>query len=171
MGTQTRYPTSAVNDATVGTRPWLDTPGQFSLQKQVEADDGKHATTSSSLLDNEVTKLLKVGYTFEVPSEATDVSVTFRVQHYEVGSAKIRDAAARLVLGGTVQPEDHSLPGDWPSTAGWAEYAFGGLTPAQVNDSAFGFALAAKKIGTSPDPDFPLTATPFVDVIEAVATW
>ena len=160
---QTLNPADAVNDNSFGTRAWLGLPGN------VQADDGSGACPSSGISYNQSMQFCKSTFAFSVDPCATNVSVTFRVKRKKTGTSNIQDAAARLVLGGSIQTDDFSQGINWPTTYTFAEYTFSGLTAEQVNDTGFGFAISAKNV--TPNSGEPKTGTPFIEVIEAVATW
>lgn len=166
MATQTRTPNSASSDSSIGGLAWIGLP------TNIQADDALNSTLVTGLAYGNPTQYCKSWeFNFDqVPDDAETVSVTFRIKRKNVGQAAAQDAAARVVLGGAIQSTDRSLSGNWPSTAAFAEYVVTGLTPAQVKDAGFGFALAAKNVNPG-NEEFKPNASPIVGYVEAVASW
>lgn len=152
------FPSGVVSDNVDGGKPWAN-PGNAAADDTAYAQPGGNGWLSSGVK----TEFLKATFASLAAPSGADVSVTFRVKRHKAGVA-IRDQAARLVLAGAIQSSNFASSANWPASDEVAEYVFTGLTPEQVNSGSFGFALAAKNPGVP-------TGTPYVQVIEAVATW
>lgn len=122
---------------------WLNTGNVF-------ATDGAFADTAE-LSGGESTKQLRVtGFGFAVPSSARISGVRVEVVREDgAGNDTCTDLTAQLVLSGSLIGTNAASGTAWPLAVATATY--GGesntlgatLAPADVNDSTFGFALAA----------------------------
>ncbi len=158
-------PTVAVNDNSIGNRAWLNPGGDLS-------DGGGYAAPSGGVtIGNQMNFLRASGFGFSVPEDAGPVTVTFTVTKKRQGLRQCLDAGAFAVVDGAIGTDDQSQTAYWPTSFGTVDYAFSGLTAAQVNDTSFGFALSAIPLNTPPDHDVKLGTVPCVDLVTAVAEY
>jgi hypothetical protein len=125
----------------------------------VGADDGSSATASItlSILGSGKTNYLKAtGFGFTIPPSATICGVSVSIKKRALGINLlnwITDEAVRLVVGGAITGNNKEDPDKWTGTGAFSNY--GGttdtwgntLTPADVNSSNFGVAIAAEYKG------------------------
>lgn len=166
MGSQgPNAPQVGVNEGSFGL-------GWQGLPSYLQVDDATSAHLVTGLVYPTPTRLAKLtDFQFgDVPDTAESVTVVFRVKRRKVGQGEIQDSAARLVLGGVTQTAENAIASNWPTTAAWAEYTFTGLTPVQVKDSGFGFALSVKNVSPG-DEEYQPPASPSIGCVEATAGW
>jgi len=168
MPTQGPFPpAAAANDATVGTRTWLNLPAA------VQAQDNKTASPSGGISPQTVMQYIRCEqFPFSVPEDAGPVSVAFRVRRRKISATGVvEDYSVRPVIGGVIQPTELAVAGAWPMAETDATYTVSGLTPAQVNDAGFGLAFSCKNTAAGPVGENPNTVVPGVQVIDAAASW
>lgn len=144
MPSATGYAGSATSDAAIGTVGWTN-PGN------VTADDGTRATAGGApFISGAITRYLKTAaHGFAVDPAATIGNIVVELEKSQAAAQQVRDHECKLVKAGVVQPTDKAAVGvDWPvSTDTLFSYTFTAaehaLTPADVNDAAFGVAFAA----------------------------
>lgn len=159
-----QYYNTSAGDVTAypGTSTYV-TPGTNSWTNAylVEADDATSAMALDIGGSPDVSQNLKTtNYSFAIPSGATISGVKVDVEGRATGSAL--EYGAYLVRGGTIATGvNRSTGGSWTTTD--AVYTFGssvddwgGITPAEVNDSGFGFAYRV---------EFPSSGTCYIDYI------
>jgi len=121
-------------------------------------DDNAYAT--SALAQNQISRWLQcTGFGFSIAADQTLDGVFVEVQGKSSTANRIRDALARLIVAGVVGTNDRSFANYWStadavyphpaasSTDLWG-YGTDVLTPAAVNGTNFGFALAVTNNGT-----------------------
>jgi hypothetical protein len=148
IATPTASPTAVANDASTGTVAW-------SNPTKVEALDGQSATVSLS--SGQTSEWLKAtGYGFSIPSGATIEGIQATL--FLASSGPGQTFIPRLVKAGTVQAGSESTSGGVPYGSE-SEFTYGGptdlwggtWTPADINNSGFGFAwsVAAGNAGSN----------------------
>lgn len=138
------YASACVNDSSIGTTAWTN-PGNATT------DNGSAATVSASLFGTTSSQGLKAtGFGFSIPTGATIDGIVVEWKRQETGSSGvITDTDSRIVKGGTIGSTNKSSGTAWPTSAAYQSY--GGAsdlwgqtwTPADINSSGFGAALAA----------------------------
>lgn len=139
-----KSPSTVVNDAGIGAQAWEN-------PSNAKASDNSRATNGGS--GEKITNFLKAtGYGFAIPADATISAIVVSVEKSMAGDGLATDAAVRLVKGGAIRTVDRTKKGiGWPTPAD--EYVnYGGdlwgesWTPADINSSGFGAAIAAHTI-------------------------
>jgi hypothetical protein len=131
----------------------------FSSLANVGADDASSATASItlSLLGSGKTNYLKAtGFGFAIPASATICGISVSIKKRATGINilnSISDEAVRLVVAGTATGTNKAKSASWTGTAAFSNYGGAAdtwsttLTPAEVNSSNFGVAIAADYSG------------------------
>lgn len=142
---RTGIPGTAANDSTVGTLDWT------TVANAASQNDITFAT--ASLAVNVVTHYAKLtNFGFAIPSDATVVGV-IAIGFAKAGTtARIQDQNVQLVKGGVIGGTDKGTAATKLGTANNVPQLWGGtndmwglaLTPADVNGSTFGIAVAYK---------------------------
>ena len=144
--TQTRTPTSCVNDASIGTVNWTN-PGN------ALSSNGAYATAGVAGGGTTTRYLQCIGYGFALPPNATINGITVSVERRSSSAAAggSQDAAVRIVQGGAIGADDRSTTtvyttADVTEAHGGATDLWGlAWTSGDINASDFGAAIAAKK--------------------------
>ena len=135
------------------------TGSAFSPLANVAADDGAAAVASAtlSILGSAKTNYLKAtNFGFAIPASATICGISVWIKKKATGINifnSISDEQVRLVVGGTVAGNDAASGAAWTGTSSFSAYGSTSdtwgmsLTPAQVNSSNFGVAIAASYSG------------------------
>jgi hypothetical protein len=139
---------TGTDDASVGTVSWGDT-------NDINGLDGNAANCT---LNPTQTGHYLLATNFGFTIRGTGIIRGIQVDVYRHGSsavAQVADHRVRIIKGGSIGTEDKSA-GNWPLTEGDAAYAsYGGgtdlwgqtWTPADINSSSFGFAIAPTVVG------------------------
>jgi len=138
------------NVTSIGTVAWTN-PGN------VISNDNVYSTVAVS--GGAISNYLQTSnYGFSIPSEATITGITVTIGRFESatgGGTDVRDNVVKLVKGGAITGTNLAVTGtDWPTTE--TALAYGGttnlwgttLTPADINASNFGVALAVNSTNT-----------------------
>lgn len=143
-------PRLVANDTSYG-----EASGDWASPENAKAEDGVVSSTqqlnASAACISYYLKATDFG--FSIPAQATITGITVEVKKYQTtadSSRQIQDARARIVKDGTIKNTDRSIAGNWPMTSTYTVY--GGTsdlwgetwTPSNINNSNFGFAIAAK---------------------------
>ncbi|MEI6622729.1 MAG: hypothetical protein WCP28_12565, partial [Actinomycetes bacterium] len=112
-------------------------------------------------------------YGFSIPAGATINGITVVINRTSTTNVNIElaDSVVQLYKGGVLSGNNKAAGVEWPTSLGTATYGSGAdlwgttWTPAQVNSSSFGVALAA----TNASPFFGKTGT--VDYIQVTVTY
>ncbi|TNC96195.1 MAG: hypothetical protein FD121_1205 [Gallionellaceae bacterium] len=150
-GSVTASPSSCVNVAGIGTLPWATTANAIS---------SNNAFSTISLNDGQVSNYLRcTGYGFAIPAGATITGIVVNVERKASSTNSIRDAAMRLVkeVAGApvIQTPDRSTLTNYTTAdvveahGGAADLWGGAWTPADINSTNFGAAVASQKPGTA----------------------
>lgn len=135
-------PGSAVDLATIGTRPWS------SANKAITSDDQRAEV--SAMINGEVSHYLWAsGYGFTLPSTATITGIEVAIERSALSGVGIVDNEVRLTKG-AVLGTAKAANGVWGTSE--TVITYGGpndmwgttLTPADVNLAGFGVALSTK---------------------------
>jgi hypothetical protein len=152
--------TQCVNSSILGGGTFADdntiTGASFSNPGNGSADDGSLAIASATLtlFGSRKTQYLKAtNFGFAIPASASICGISVSIKKRATGIIpllySVSDEAVRLVIGGTIMGNNKADADTWTGTATFSNY--GGtadtwgnaLTPAQVNSSNFGVAIAA----------------------------
>lgn len=134
-------PSTVVSDSTLGTIAWTN-PGNAAASDNTYAAAGPFVSSASEYLK-------ATAFGFAVPTGATILGITAEVER-KANPVSPMDSRAQLVKAGTIQATDYANADVWPTSDAYATY--GGpadlwgdtWTPADVNDSGFGFAFRAQ---------------------------
>lgn len=148
MASQTRSPSSVVNDTAIGVIPWTN-PGNATASDDLRA--------SADLSEGDITNYLKAtSFGFTIPSGSTILGIVVEAEVSKSGSGTVVDNACRLVKNGVIQSVDRSNGTSWStadaylshggSTDLWADT----WTPELINASSFGCALSAQNSSIQP---------------------
>lgn len=139
-----KIPTAGADDSAIGTITWGSTGNIFS------SDDAYASATFT--VPSGITHYLKAtGFGFAIPTGATILGIKAEVEKKQ--SISVTDYAVRLIKGGTIGTTDRSAAGFWSTVDTISTYGSGAdlwgttWTPAQINASDFGFAIAAQEGG------------------------
>jgi len=155
--TVTKSPGSCANSAGIGSVAW-------SIASNALTSNNSYADASI----NGTTNYLKcTGYGFAIPTTATILGVAVNVERHSSSTSKSTDGAMRLVKAGTIGSIDRSTTttyttGDVSQTHGGSTDLWGVVwTPADINNTNFGAAFAAKttKTRTISVDHMPITVT------------
>jgi hypothetical protein len=143
----TSIPTSAsattgtvANDASAGTDAWTNA-------SNATAEDGAVASAAINTSDTQYLKATNFG--FSIPSGATINGIVVKIKKGSTNN-EVRDAAIRIVKGGSIGSTDKSTSSRWPSTLtfhyhGAADNLWGETwTDTDINASNFGVAIRAQ---------------------------
>lgn len=122
----------------------------------ITASDSTYATVT--LASTATSYYLQANtFGFSIPATATVNGVVVEVQKFATTASKnfMEDQTVSLMVGGTITGNNYATTATWPSTNSFVSY--GGtadtwglsLTPAQVNATNFGAAIAATNVHTS----------------------
>lgn len=140
-----RSPTAAANNATFGSNPWSMTSNVFSSNDAWAVADVRSGGRASNYL-------VASGFGFAIPTTATINGIVVEVERNDgTPLGAITDARVRIVRAGAVLPDEKAMGGvAWPLLDGTVTYGAPGdlwgstWTPADINDAAFGVAIAAQ---------------------------
>jgi hypothetical protein len=134
----------ASNNA-IGTSNWNSTSNA--------ATSNDTSTNTSSMSVGTISEyLVATDFRFSVPTSATINGIKVEVEKKASGTLTASDYAVRIVKGGTIQSTDLSSDIAWPfsdayTTYGGASELWGTTwTPANINASNFGFAIACEGV-------------------------
>jgi len=175
---QIKNPGTVATSSAVGTITWTN-------PANAKAADSVYA--SSSITYNATSYyLLATNFGFNIPTGSTINGISARVKRYSGSATYIKDAYVQLIKGGVVQTTNKAVTTGWPTSntysatyGGAADLWSGTWTPADINASNFGIAIAAKNTKTTsgtyiayvdhieltisytlPPPDFPTLVYP-----------
>lgn len=141
-------PTTAVNDASIGSQAW-NSPGNVTASDNIRARQDISPLSSTNYLKT-------TGFNFSIPLGATinGIVAEAEVQSLDSPSDYIYDNAVRIVKSGLVGTADRSSGAFWASEGyishGSASDLWGeSWTPADINSSNFGVAISAKNVETT----------------------
>lgn len=133
------------NDSTVGSRDWTN------MDYAVSSNNEKaYVNFPSSGITSHYLKATNFG--FDIPTEATVDGILVEVEKMNTDDYPgVVDSSVKIVKGGTIQGDNKSLGGSWPTSD--AYYSYGdssdlwGLswTAADINSSDFGMAISVYK--------------------------
>jgi len=137
-----RSPSTIVNDAGIGTLAWSN-PGNAAASDNLRA-----SATAVVMVTTQALRATNFG--FGVPLDAVITGIEVRVERSSALGLS-NDAAVRIVKNGALAAAERAGAAAWPTTAGEAVATYGGTsdlwgetwTPAEINDSGFGAAVAA----------------------------
>jgi predicted CxxxxCH...CXXCH cytochrome family protein len=142
-------PTSAANNAAVGTVAWTNAGNVFT-------SNNGYATVALGV--NQVSNyLVASGLNFAIPVGATIDGIAVSIERKE-GLAyyvSIKDSSVKLVKNGTITGAEHAGSALWSSTEAIVNYGSGTdlwgttWTSADINAATFGVAIAVQGIGSS----------------------
>lgn len=141
---QTRSPGSCGVATGIGSISWSPL--------NATASDNNYAQVS--VTDNQTSRFLVcTGYGFSIPAGAIITGITVDVER-RASASLVKDAAMRIVKGGTIGTTDRASGDQYPTSDAYA--AHGGptdlwgetWTAADINMSSFGAALAVQKAGS-----------------------
>lgn len=138
-----RDPATAADDSSFGAKAWGGVNGIFT-------SGGSAATVSLAGAGDTSHYLVASNFGFTIPLTAKILGIQVDVRRCAQFTQTAKDTRIRLVKGGTIQSADKSNGADWPGGGAFAYQSYGGptdlwsttWTPAQINASNFGFALA-----------------------------
>lgn len=161
MGTIGPYSATVfADDATVGT---------VSLANVTNAAMSDDAYVTVGLLLGEVGHYLKAtGFGFAIPPDATIDGILVEIERSSTLISATQDSSVKLVKAGTAGGAERATGGTWPTSDAYASY--GGptdlwgqtWTPADINASTFGVAVAASAA---------LAATGRIDHVRITVYW
>lgn len=138
------FSTNVVNDASIGTKAFVNQAG-------VQAEGGT-ASYVNFRGGNAASNFLKAmafkdanGNAPAIPAEALNVVALFEWRKKRQVGVQADDAAARLVTAGAIGSDDKSAAGHWPTVLTYVGYSWT-VTPADANNAGFGAAIAAKEV-------------------------
>lgn len=143
----TRRPQTAANASGSGSVAW-------SNADRVKSSNDRYATVS--LEASQESQHLKVtNFCFNLPGDAVISSVTVGIEAKASGSSAIKDEEVKLVVGGSITGNNLATTTalsttDNTQTIGTSPSSWGvaTLSPLDVNDSGFGFAIRYKNYGS-----------------------
>lgn len=139
METQTKYPTTGINLAGIGTQTWVN-------PNRAVASDNSWATVS--LGPGQISNYLKMtGYGFNFPVGSTPSTITAYIERRASSGNRLADNRVSLVKNNVVQSENKALSSYYLFGADEVvSYSFSvsGWTAADFNNSNFGVALSTK---------------------------
>ncbi len=150
-------PSSAVNDPSFGYAPW------GGLASVVTSNNGWATAVINSIFP--ITQYLKItGFGFSIPANAVIDGIKAEVERsgysgYVYPKNAPTDAAVFLVKNGIVSGQGAASAAPWPQNDAYQTYgspsAKWGITwtPADINSSNFGIAIAATGVIDDPDTD------------------
>ena len=140
------YPSSVVNDTSIGTEPWV-----YPERAKTNNNEGAQNTIDDTHI---VTNYLKAsGFGFSIPVGATINGIEVIVERSQNNSftTRVKDNSVRLVKNGTIVPSsEKSTSIGWPDTYGTITYGsptdkWGQTwTAGDINNVNTGFAISAK---------------------------
>ncbi len=158
-------PSNVVTDNSVGTLT-------FSSLSNSSASDNVYSSVSALALGDKSNYVVAKGFGFAIPANATICGITVTVEKKASGLLQnVHDFSAKIVRAGTVAGNNNAAAGAWPTSDATTVYGSSsdswGLSwsPADINDSEFGFALSADLSGISVLP------TASVDYISMVVSY
>jgi len=147
-------PSTAVDDASIGTIAWTDTGN-------ATASDNTYATVT--LTDGNISHYIKAtNFGFSIPSNTTIQGIIVEWEKKDIQtSVHSIDNAVRIVKGGTIGSTDKSNTSEWPTTDTYVAHGSNTdlwgetWTSSDINASSFGTAISAKCTGscTAGDPE------------------
>lgn len=142
-------PSSLINDTTYGATAWSD------LNNASSSDDN-YSWSSAITLGDTTQRLMVTDFSFTIPPTASICGVEVTFEHSATGTLhSVSDNAIRLIKGGVVLGDNKAKSAVWSSTD--TEVAYGDstdtwgitLSPADINASDFGVAIAVDLSGVS----------------------
>jgi hypothetical protein len=138
--------TTAVNDPSYGTTAWTNTAGAITGNDTSYAQTNSPGSTGTT--NSQYLKLSNFGFTIPANATITGVKATFAVQSDALAGGISGRSSAKLVKGGTATGTDKGNTSWTASTTtdilGSSSDLWGTtLTPADINASNFGVAIAA----------------------------
>ncbi len=147
----TRSASAFTNDNSIGTIPF-DNPG-----RAVSSNDSYADADALAVLFSGTTQYLKAtGFGFNIPANSGICGLVIEIERSDGGflslGTGLRDHAVRLVVANAVTGNNLAAPGNWGTGDAYISYGNSTdelvwgetLTPAIVNSSNFGIAIAAK---------------------------
>lgn len=123
--------------------------GTISLSGAANALVSDDAYTTFVLLLGQIGHYLKAtGFGFTIPLDATILGIQVDVERSSTVVSATQDQSVRLVKGGTISGDNKASASFWPTTDAYQSYGGAAdlwglsLTPADVNLSTFGVAIA-----------------------------
>lgn len=139
-----RNPTAGADDSSIGAVTW-------SSPTNIYSSDDAYAVASLTLPISISHYLKATGFGFTIPTGATILGIKAEVEKKQ--GVGVIDYAVRMIKAGTIGTTDRSAAGAWPIADATSTYGSGAdlwgttWTPAQINASDFGFAIAAQDQG------------------------
>ncbi len=144
MAADTQSGGTFANDSSVGTVSW-------SNRSNAQSSDNSYAIVSFNDPDN-ISNYLKVtNFGFTVSSGATIDGIEIKIEKKYSGEIDVRDNIVKLVKGGTIQGNNKSIAGGWPTSDMVITHSsptdLWGLSwsPSDINASNFGMVISAKQ--------------------------
>lgn len=134
------YPSAAADSAAIGTIPW-------SNPANIESADGVYATATGSGTTHYLQGTFPTN--FAVPSVATITGISVSVVRLASNNTSVQDTNVQLMKAGVVQATNRSAGAPWSTSSTAATFGSSTdlwgttWTPADVNNSGFGLAIAA----------------------------
>ena len=135
-------PGTVVDDATVGTVAWIN-PDNAKV-----SDDSKARASLSSTISH---YLKATNFGFSIPTGATINGILVEVERLMTGTQpNVKDSKVLIIKGGVIGSTDKAdTVNVWPLTDTYKSYGSSSelwgetWTPADINDSGFGFVISA----------------------------
>lgn len=140
-------PSTAVNDASVGTINWQSPTYVYSSNNFKSFIDENNSGTS---------KFLKItNFGFSIPSNATIDGIVVEFEKAKNASSTASDNAIRIIKNDIIGTTDKSVIGEWPTTDTYVSY--GGISDlwgetwsySDINSSNFGVAISVNTTTSS----------------------
>jgi len=138
-------PIVCANDASTGVYPWVQPAKALN-------DDGSGASASVRHGGLHTNTLKPSGFGFAIPANATITGIGVTIKR-SCSGVPVRDSRVSLVKGGVVQPYNRAAAEKWTSRATYKVYGNQSdlwdepWTAEEINDPAFGVAIAAVSAG------------------------
>lgn len=145
----TSTPASVVNDSTFGSTAWSDV-------SNVSSSDNNYGWSSAITLGDTTHMLMITDFGMTIPPTASICGVEVSFEHSATGTLhNVNDNTVRLIKGGVLVGDNKAKSAIWPDSD--ATVAYGDstdiwgttLTPAEINSSDFGVAIAVDLSGVS----------------------
>lgn len=147
-----KFPSTAANDATVGTVDWASI-------SNIEADDGVVASISGLSSGGASHYAVATNFGFSIPAGATINGIQVTVKKARNSSGTVVDNSVKLVKGGVISGNDKAdTSTNWSATLtnttyGSASDLWGlSFTAADINASNFGVAFSGTESVAGPNP-------------------
>jgi hypothetical protein len=145
MASVTKAPGTAADDAAIGTQAWANVDN-------IKVNDSNYAIATAPTGPVKYSHYLKAtNFGFNIPSDATITGVEVLLRKFSNLGSFVYDENIRLIVGGTIKPTNKAdTVGPWEIAELDGTY-YGGesdlwnesLTPSDINNSGFGFAVSA----------------------------